>query len=36
MQLLEHQDDGDFVDSIVNAVASCDYAALMELEEQEG
>lgn len=36
MQLLEHQDDGDFVDLIVNAVASCDYAALMELEEQEG
>ena len=32
IQLLEHHDDGDFVDAIVNAVASCDYAALMQLE----
>ena len=32
MQLLEHCDDGDFVDEIVAAVAACDYARLDELE----
>lgn len=35
MQLLEHCDDGDYVDSIVAAVASCDYARLDELEQEE-
>ena len=34
MQLLEHCEDGDFVDSIIAAVASCDYAALDELEDE--
>lgn len=37
MQLLEHCEDGDFIDAIVNAVASCDYMTLDALEEgQEG
>lgn len=35
MQLLEHCDDGDFIDEIVNAVASCDYATLGDLESKE-
>lgn len=34
MQLLEYHHDGDFVDAVVNAVASCDYATLYELEAQ--
>ncbi len=33
MQLLEHCDDSDFVDVIVNAVTYCDYAALDGLEQ---
>lgn len=33
MQLLEYCDDGDFIDSIVAAVDSCDYAAPDVLEE---
>lgn len=35
MQLLEHCDDGDFVDAICAAVASCDYAALDNLEDEK-
>lgn len=35
MQLLEHCDDGDFVDAVIAAVASCDYAALDKLEDGE-
>lgn len=35
MQLLEHCDDGDFVDAVVSAVASCDYATLDELETSD-
>ena len=33
VQLLEHHEDGDFIDKIVAAVADCDYATLMELQE---
>lgn len=32
VQLLEHCDNGDFIDAIVNAVASCDYAAFEDLQ----
>lgn len=35
MQLLEHCDDGDFVDAVCADVASCDYAALDNLEDAE-
>lgn len=33
VQLLEHHEDGDFIDKVVAAVANCDYALLMELQE---
>lgn len=33
VQLLEHHDNSDFIDKIVAAVADCDYALLMELQE---
>lgn len=33
VQLLEHHDDGDFVDRIVAAVASCDCTELEALED---
>lgn len=33
VQLLEHHEDGDFIDKIVAAVADCDYAMLMELQD---
>lgn len=36
VQLLEHHEDGDFIDKIVSAVADCDYATLMELQEGKG
>lgn len=33
VRLLEHHDDGDFVDRIVAAVASCDYTELEAIED---
>lgn len=33
VQLLEHCDDPHFVDRIVNAVASCDYMELYDIED---
>lgn len=33
VQLLEHCDDPHFVDRIVDAVASCDYMELYEIED---
>lgn len=36
VQLLEHHEDGEFIDRIVAAVAGCDFAALMELSEGGG
>lgn len=35
MQLLEHCEDGDFVDKTIAAVSFCDYAALDELEDEQ-
>ena len=35
MQLLEHCEDGDFIDAIVDAVKYCDYAALDNLEQED-
>lgn len=33
VQLLEHHNDEKFIDKIVVAVANCDYAALMNLQD---
>lgn len=35
MQLLEHCNDADFIDDIVDAVKYCDYAALDALEQED-
>ena len=35
MQLLEHCDDGDFIDKTIAAVSFCDYAMLDELEDMQ-
>lgn len=36
MQLLEHCEDADYIDAVVDAVKYCDYAGLEELEEDGG
>lgn len=36
MQVLEHCEDADYIDAVVAAVASLDYAALNALENEEG
>ena len=35
MQLLEHCNDSDFIDIIINAIAACDYAALDGMEDAD-
>lgn len=36
MQLLEHCDDADYIDAVVDAVKYCDYATLESLEQDGG
>lgn len=36
MQLLEHCEDADYIDAVVEAVKYCDYAGLEDLEEDGG
>lgn len=36
MQLLEHCNDADYIDSVVDAVRYCDYAGLEGLEDDGG
>lgn len=36
MQLLEHCEDADYIDAVVDAVKYCDYAELKRLEQDGG
>lgn len=36
MDLLDRCEDGDFIDEVVNAVKYFDYAAIGDLEQEDG